>query len=133
MFDFTKLWDKIYLLGPNPLAMSRSDWAFLYFACGGLLLGALAKTLAYKSPPGSPQKNLWNRFFHLFATTGVLMIFWAAMRFENIPWLGTHILVLGIILTGAVWFGFIARYYLTGFKKQKQAWDQDQIKRKYLR
>lgn len=130
--DFTKLWDKRYLLGPNPLDLSRSDLIFLWMAIGFLVLSVAAKVTVLKQDKDSPRRFLASRLFHLLATMGILMLVWAGSRFENIPWLSTHVVVLSLLLIALVWFGFIAKYFLGDFKRQLKLWREEVLKRKYL-
>lgn len=132
MLDFTKLWDKTYLLGPNPVELSRSDLIFFWAALAFTALGIAAKVFAWRAEIASPQKYFMNRLYHLFLTMGVLVLLWAGLRFENIPWLSTHIVILGLILIWFVWLVFIAKYFFREFPRQKKIWDEERIKRKYL-
>jgi len=132
MFDFTKLWDKLYLFGPNPLEMSRSDWGLLWLAGGFVLIGIGAKILAVSAATNSPRKVLGNRFFHLFATVGFFLLLWAGARFENIPWISTHLTALLLLILWLVWFSFIAKYFFFGFRSQTKQWEEEERKRKYL-
>lgn len=132
MLDFTKLWDKTYLFGPNPIELSRSDWGFFWLAVGFVLFSLIAKVLAIKSESESPDKLLRNRFFHLFLTVGILLLLWSGMRFENIPWLSTRLLALLLLFLWLLWLAFIARYLFSSFRVQKKAWEAELLKRKYL-
>lgn len=130
--DFTKLWNVRYLFGPNPLDLSRSDIIFFWSAAGFLLLAIVAKIAVLRQEPDSPQEFLFGRLFHLFLTTGALALLWMGLRFENIPWLSTHILVLAAYLMFLVWLGFIATYLFLKFPAQQRQWMEEKTKRKYL-
>lgn len=133
MPDITKLWNPIYLFGPNPIDLSRSDHIFFWIAVGFVVAGLVAKLLSRTSPPASPRRGLSNRFFRLFATMGILVSMWIGLRFENIPWLGTHIVVLFLLLVFLIWLFFIGKYLIGGFRRQEHAWQEEQIKQKYLK
>lgn len=130
--DFTKLWDKTYLLGPNPLDLSRSDLIFFWVTLAFIVAGIISKIMAVRAETGSPSKFLFRRLFHLFATMGILILLWIGFRFENIPWLSTHVVVLFLFLIWFIWTGFIAKYFVTKFRGEERIWKEEAIKRKYL-
>lgn len=133
MLDFTKLLDKDYLFGPNPPDLTRSDWIFFWAGAVFALAGIIAKFFAIRAEKPSPKAMLYRRFFHLFSTVGVLVLLWVGARFENIPWLSIHAVVLGIFLVWLFWLIFIAKYSLGNFRHQQKIWEEAAIKRKYLK
>lgn len=132
MLDFTKLWDKRYLFGPNPLGFSRSDYIFWAAAVALILASVILKVLATRLDQTSPQKRLLSRYFHLTATAGILTLVWSGFRFENIPWLSTHFLVLAMFVIWLAWLGFILKYSLWQYRRDRTAWQEENLKRKYL-
>lgn len=133
MLDFSKLWDKVYLLGPNPLELSRSDRIFFWIAAVFVVLAVLAKIGVLRQPKDSPRRLLFSRFFHKFATIGILVLVWFTLRFENIPWLSTHIVVVFLVLVWLTWLMFIARYFFSRFRKAQKLWEDEALKRRYLK
>lgn len=132
MLDFTKLWDKQYLFGPNPLSLSRSDYIFFGLALIFLVAAIFFKLLVLRKASSDPKRYLFSRFFHSFLTTSLFVFVWVGARFENIPWLSTHFLVLTLFLIWFVWMGFIVKYLLKDYRKQKQLWDEETLKQKYF-
>lgn len=132
MPDFTKLWDSKYLFGLNSAVLTRSDWIFLYAAAGFVVAAVVAKILAVRKEPASPLRFLLNRAFHLFLTTGLLSLLWVGFRYENIPWLSTHIVVLAIWFIDLVWAAYIVKYYFQVYPGRRKAWEEEKIKKKYL-
>ena len=132
MFDFTKLWDKRYLFGPNPFDLTRSDQIFLGIALAAVVLAFIAKIIVWRAERESPKKVLFSRLFHLFLTTGLLLGLWYGARVQRIPWIYTHFTALLVLAIGLVWSVFIARYYWRRYRPLEQSWKDDQIKRKYL-
>lgn len=130
--DFTKLWDYRYLFGPNPIALARSDYIFLYAAAVSVAAAVVLKILVLRKEHADPVRFFFNRLFHLCLTTGVLSLLWAGFRYENIPWLSTHFVVLLIIFIGLIWAGYIVKYALKEFPQQRKAWGDEKIKNKYL-
>lgn len=133
MLDFTKLWDKIYLFGPNPPDLARSDLIFFWVSLVFVVAAIISKIIVFRTAPGSPKRMLWSRIFHLFLTIGILVLLWVGARFENIPWLGTHVVVLSLFLIGLVWLVFIMRYYLVEGRSRQSMWEEEKIKQKYLK
>lgn len=132
MPDFTKLWNRIYLLGPNPLNLSRSDYIFFWVAVSFVVLGIVAKVWAMRAEATSPHRYLFARLFHSLVTMGIFILLWAGARFENIPYLSLHIVVLFLFLIFLIWLGFIAKYFFGGFLRQRKIWADEMLKRKYL-
>jgi len=133
MFDLTKLWDSVYLFGTVPVDLTRSDT--LFFWKGVILVIAAAAVKVFtmmRDESRSPRRYLLNRFFHLFLTTGLLVLLWAGFRFESIPLLSTRIVVLGLFLIALVWFGFIAWFYFREYRIRQKLWEDEAVKRKYL-
>lgn len=132
MLQVSKLWNLTYLFGPNPLDFSRSDKIFFVAGIAFVILAIAGKVWAIKHEPQSPSRHLFNRLYHLFLTIGILVVFWGGARFENIPWLSTHFLVLLFYLGWLVWLGFIGFYFFGDFRLQHRIWQDEVVKRKYL-
>ncbi len=132
MPDFTKLWNKIYLLGPNPLEMTRSDMIFFIAALGFVVIAIICKIFILRQESGDPKKLLGARLFHLFVTIAILVLIWAGARFENIPLVSTHVVVLFLFLIWGVWLVFIVKYFFTRYRQARRNWQEEQVKRKYL-
>ncbi|OGE76647.1 MAG: hypothetical protein A3C85_01535 [Candidatus Doudnabacteria bacterium RIFCSPHIGHO2_02_FULL_48_21] len=130
--DITKLWDKVYLFGPNPFTLSRSDQMFFYIAIGFVFLGLVAKILVWRAEDGSPKKFLFSRVFHLFFTVGLLLLLWYGARVERIPMIYTHFTVLILLVIWLVWLVFIFRYFLRQYRPQQRVFEEEKLKRKYL-
>ncbi len=132
MLDFTKLWDKRYLFGPNPFDLTRSDYIFLGIAIACVALAFIAKIIHWRAEKESPRKILFSRLFHLFLTTGLLLGLWYGARVQRIPWIYTHFTALLILVISLAWFGFIARFYWKRYRALAQSWKEEKIKFKYL-
>ncbi len=132
MLDFTKLWDRSYLLGPNPLDLSRSDTIFFWVSLVFLVVAVVGKVIALRAPADGPKRYLFNRFFHLFLTIGIFTLVWVGTRFENIPWLSAHIVVLILFLIWFTWLVFIALFYFQKYRYSQRQWEDEAVKQKYL-
>lgn len=131
MLDITKLWDKNYLFGSFP-GLVRSDYIFSATAAIFIVLGIIAKLWAMRLENESPKKKLLSRYFRLNFTVGILISLWFGARYEAIPWLATHFVVLVLLIIWAVWLFFVVRENLTRYRRQQSLWEEDVLKRKYL-
>ena len=132
MLQVSKLWNARYLFGPNPDALTRSDYIFFWGTKALVTLSIIIKIMVLRQESGSPKKFFWNRLFHLFLTSGLLGLLWSGIRYENIPWLGAHIVILVWWLIAAIWLGFIIVYFFRGHRVKQKTWSEEKIKRKYL-
>jgi hypothetical protein len=90
----------------------------------------------------APVVNLWNkdllwknvikRFRNLGLTIGLLGLFWFALRYENTPLFALRYWAGLILAIGVVWLGFIVKYLIFDFAKDRKAVANKQIKEKYL-
>ena len=122
MLDFTKLWDTKYLFGAGPAVMSRSDLVFFWGAVVLIVVAVVLKFIVLRNPQKSPKRYLLNRYFHASLTMGILISLWSGARFQNIPWIQTHILVLVLWLSFLVWLVFIMKYYWQNFRDHHSEW-----------
>lgn len=133
MPDFTKLWDKTYIFGPNPQDLTRSDYIFFWGAAAAVVASIVLKVFVLRKSRDNPLRFGLNRLFHLFLTMGILVSLWAGLRYENIPWLSAHFVVLLLAIIGLIWAGYIVKYFLREFPYQKKVWEEQKVKEKYLR
>ena len=133
MIDLTKFWDQAYLFAALPPSLSRSDIIFFWMSVVFIALGLVAQFFALRSPIGSPRKVLCSRLFNMFFWIGLLVLLWFGARFENIPLISRHIVVLGFLIIGLAWFGLIFRFYFRSYRSVQKRWVQEQIKLKYIK
>jgi len=77
--------------------------------------------------------SLYNRLFVGFLVTSVVGAIWAVMRYFAIPYLGIRFVAVLIYISFLTWFAFVVKYLATKFSTEKQAWDQEELKRKYIK
>ncbi len=131
MFDFQKLISTQYLFAIDRVSLQRSDWIFLILGGTLIALGILFAIWA-KVNKVSVTKILLARYAKCFFVIGLLEVVWFGARYEYINFLGSHFMALLIGLVGLVWLGFIVWSNFTGYRKNKQQWDKEQLKLKYL-
>lgn len=111
----------------------ENEIVFFWVAVGLSVLGLLMQLLQRRIAAGSPRRFLLGRFIHLFLTTGVLLLLWAGAAREDIPWLQSSLVAWLLLLGFLVWLGFILRYQLKSYKAQLRAWQEQELKSKYLK
>jgi hypothetical protein len=132
MFDFSKLWSKTYLFGPAGFELVRSDKIFFLGSLAAIVISAVIKLIAVSKDKNSPSAVLLARFFHLFLTTGIVLLIWTGAREQGIPWVSAHFLAIVILLAALVWLAFILKFYFRKYRVLMRDWADEKIKRKYL-
>ena len=128
MLDLTKLWDTTYLFATNTQGLSRSDLIFMWIGVAFVVLSIIVKGVSVKQPKDSPKKVLLARLYHLFLTIGLLIALWFGLRFESIPWLSAHVVVLALFVVAALWLLAIARHYRRWYRGAQANWQDEQLK-----
>lgn len=105
----------------------------LFFLAGGILvlLAAVLKIAAVLSPTPVDGKYR-QKFYRLFLSIGICEIIWYFCRYENAQFFGTLFVALLIGLVGAIWFFALLWQFFRGYFKEKQVWEKEQVKLKYL-
>ncbi|HLC45039.1 MAG: hypothetical protein A2722_02130 [Candidatus Doudnabacteria bacterium RIFCSPHIGHO2_01_FULL_50_11] len=113
-------------------ALTRADQA-LFIAFVTLLLLAVSFRI-FQSV--EKRKVVLARFFSrcfngllIFALIGGL---WSGIRYLVVPILGSHFVALLILAGLALWLFFVLKYALFRLASEQKAWEQDQVKKKYL-
>jgi hypothetical protein len=77
-------------------------------------------------------KKLINREANAIFWTGLLGVIWFGFRYEAVPIFSKRLWAGLIIIMGLIWLGFIKWYWLKRFKREKQEYDYNQVKNKYI-
>lgn len=126
-----KVFSEKYLFEIDRIALQRSD--NMFFVLGIILVVAatvLRVTNMYIQNP--VVKKFQHRWFKLAATIGVLEVVWFGLRWENVRFFGTHFIALIILVIGVFWTVAILKYAWRTFALDKQQWEKQQLKLKYL-
>lgn len=122
-----------FLFFINRVIVERVDYGFLYFSLGLLVLGLVAWLFKRRYKRANPLlAGFFARLVNLFTTVGILGVLWFGVRYEAVRWLGTHFAFLLILLVALVWLGFILKYRLLVYPKERQKAEKEAIKNKYL-
>jgi len=120
-----------YLFQVNPAMFSVSDKLFLAIGAFSIVLAAVIKFAAMRAP-NPIDKQYREKFFKLFLTVGLWEVMWFMFRYENIRFFGSHFVALLGLLMGLVWLVVIGTGFVKGYTTQKQEWEKEQLKLKYL-
>ena len=120
-----------FLFQINRVQIEYIDEAFLYIGIAMVVLAFVFK-LGARLAPSSVDSEYRGKFFSLFVSIGFSVIVWFAARAQLVRFFGTHFVVLLILFVGLVWFAWIVVKMARNYRKEKQAWDKEQMKKKYL-
>lgn len=115
----------------DPVHINLSDKVLLIIALC-LILIALGIRVASLWMKDRLFRNLILRYYHLTLTIGLLELVWYALRFEVVPFFGSHIVAYVILLIGVVWSGFIKWYWWKVYPVEREKIRKQQVKQKYL-
>lgn len=128
---FGKFLTMNFLFSINPLGVEKIDKLFvLTSVC--LIVLSIGLRFYSKVTKNDITTRLLKRLFKLLLTIGLLGVVWFGARYENVKFFGSHFVYLIIILVGLVWLGFIVSYIFRNFRKEKNAWEKEQLKLKYI-
>jgi type VI protein secretion system component VasK len=66
-------------------------------------------------------------------TGGILEVIWYGLRFENVKLFGSHFAAWLIGLITVIWFVTALVYALKQYRAEKDKWEKQQVKLKYLK
>ena len=108
------------------------DWTFLAIGVALVALAIIAKLFSIYIKHPVTKKPL-NRMFKVFLSTGLVEAVWFGFRYQNANVIGTHTLAVLILIVGFLYFIPIVKYYFKAYRKERDDWDKEQLKLKYLR
>ena len=131
MFNFHKLLSPAYLFSVSSTYLERSDK--LLFIIGALfIIFAIVFKIAALYAPNPVDTILRNKFYFMFLTIGISEVVWFGLRFENVKFFGSHFVALVILFIGLLWFLKLVWSIIRNYKGDKQLWEKEQVKLKYL-
>ena len=120
-----------YLFNTGSSTLQKGDQAILFFALACLALAIVFKLSAVKAP--SPIDQAFRgKLFSIFLTLGIAEIIWVGLRYQNVRFFGTNFVAWIIILIYLVWFLVALIKTFSKYSIEKQAWEKEQVKAKYL-
>lgn len=121
---------KTFLLSFPP-SLTRGDW--IMFAFFGLLFlkSAAFRLLAVPSKNAVVSK-LGRKNAGGSLSFAIIGAIWAGMRYLEIPYLGTRLAGMIVLVSFAIWAAFVLKYLVMNYSLEKRQWEQNQIKLRYL-
>lgn len=105
----------------------------LVLALGGaLVLLAIVFKISARLAPTPADGKYRNKFYNLFLTIGASFVVWFGMRYENARFFGSHFVVLLLAVIGVIWFVAILVGAFRKYRTEKQTWEKEQLKLRYL-
>jgi hypothetical protein len=126
-----EIFTKRFLFDVNPVMIENIDKMFGVAGAVMVILAAIFKMAAVFAPT-PVDKRVRNRFFSMFLTIGLLELIWYGLRYQNVTVLGSHFTAMLIFAIGLVWLGFIIKDIWNNYKSEKQNWEKEQVRQRYL-
>ncbi len=123
--------DKFFWFAQPSSILSPADKYFAYLFLGLLVLAVIFALVA-RFTKHKVNKNLLKRFFSLSLYTALSGLVWFGMRYENTQLLGRRYWAGIVILTAIIWLGFILKYLIFNYGKEKSEFDRELVKSRYL-
>ena len=121
-----------FLIYINRVRLDNTDTTFAVIAAV-LIVAAIAIRVYMYFEKHIVRYQLLSRVWRMSLTIGLLGAVWYGARYQLVGWFGTHLAFILLMLVGVVWAGYILKYYLQSYKKEKSHWDHKQLKDKYLK
>ncbi len=131
MFNFAKLVSPRYLFYVDTIMMTRSDKLFPLLGATALALAIVLKIAAVTALSPVDRKYR-SQMFDLLLTVGVWELVWYGFRYEEINFFGSHFVALLGLLIGLVWLAVLGKRMLRHYTSEKQVWEKEQVKLRYL-
>jgi hypothetical protein len=129
---FKHVFTPSYIFDFTSMIPVQSDRLYLIVGLAMTVVGAVFKIIsAFSTNPVS--RRLWQRLASPFITIGILEALWFLARQQNIKLFGSHFVawLMGIVFL--VWLYFPIRYLIGSYRYEKQQWEKQQIKLKYIK
>ncbi len=105
--DFKKLFNLSYIFESTPA--STGLYKYLTILFGLMIIGAVV-IFFFNRKDKDNYKKLKNNFFNLFLTTGIIGSVLIFLRFQEVPYLGSRLMLLILLVAFVIWSFFIGYY-----------------------
>lgn len=129
--DFKYFFTVESIFKTNIIGMQKFDLIFFYFGLISILVATIFKIAEIKSPTPVDAK-VRASFFSIFLSLGIGELIWSGFRYENISFFGIRFLALLILFLGFVWLMTVFLKIFKTYSLEKDVWEKEQIKQKYL-
>jgi hypothetical protein len=108
------------------------DWMAGYVFVGALVLSVIGWLVRKFFISHPVIKKLINKWAMALFWVGVVGLIWFGFRFEAVPIFSKRVWAGAIIAGGLIWLGFVKWYLIKSFRTEKQAYDYNAVKSKYM-
>jgi hypothetical protein len=122
---------KQYLFEIDRVLVHKTDKALGFLGAALIVLGLVFKLAALYAPSPVDAKYR-GKFFTLFFSIGLSEVIWYGFRVEYVTFFGSHLVAFLILLTGLIWFVVLVVKMIKNYSKEKQEWEKQQVRQKYL-
>jgi hypothetical protein len=113
------------------LDLNKYDLFFGYLFVGLLALAILLQIIRrFLRHPIA--KKLSAKFQNLALTISIFGLVWFGFRYESTPVMARRLWAGLILLCGIIWLLFILKYLVFDFWREKNQYEREQVKNKYL-
>lgn len=123
--------DYYFWFSQPPTILTKFD-LFVGYLFLALFVVGMVLLLAKRFINHRTYAKLVRKFMFMDLTVGSLGLIWFAMRYESIPIFAKRFWTGGLLAILAVWILWILKYLFLNFFREKQEFEQEQLKSKYL-
>lgn len=129
--NLAELFTSTFLFSINRIQIEPADKFFLLAGVAALVVAIILK-LAAKFSPSPVDAKYRNKLFNVFLFLALAEIIWYGARAQLVRFFGTHFAAILIILIASVWLIINLWKMLRNYRGEKQAWEKEQVRLKYL-
>ena len=121
-----------YIFDFNIMVLSMGDRLYMIAGFIAALVAAILEIFSiYSKNPVT--KNMWHKLSAPIGTAGILEVIWYSFRYENVRLFGSHFAAWLIGLIILIWLITAIKYVIKDYRREKQNWQKQQIKLKYIK
>jgi len=121
-----------YIFDFTNMLPSSGDRLYMIAGLLMVLLGAVFKLISNFSR-NSVTRLLWHRLASPLVVGGILEVLWYTARDQNIKMFGSHFIAWLIGIVVIVWIYFPIRYCFGYYRQEREHWQKQQVKLKYIK
>jgi Ca2+/Na+ antiporter len=129
--DFKNIFTYQNLFQINSAFISPAEKLFFMAGAIGFLIAIILK-IASVMAISPVDKEYRNSFYKVFSFFGLGQMFWYVLRSQNITFFGSKFIAFLIILVSIIWFVWVVVKFIKNYSVQKDTWEKEQQKQKYL-
>lgn len=120
-----------YLFGAPLPGFQWSDNLFLAISAVLFFVG-IALVLFKHATHNRLKKHLIARWYTWALTIGTLGLLWAGLRYQLVQVLSVRFVIILIFIGAVIWKGYLVKYTLTDYRKQREQAKYEEQRRKYM-